>query len=89
MKFNPIERAVHDFLVEDVFASRNVDSLRLDDSLFELELLDSIAIVKTVTFCEENFGILIPDEDVLPEHFESVRAIAKLVARRRSTRAGD
>lgn len=89
MKFNPIERAVHDFLVEDVFAGSNVDSLRLDDSLFELELLDSIAIIKTVTFCEENFGISIPDEDVLPEHFESVRAIAKLVTRHQSTRAGD
>ena len=89
MKFDPIERAVHNFLVEDVFAGRNVDSLRLDDSLFELDLVDSIAIIKTVTFCEETFGILIPDEDVLPEHFESVRAIAKLVARHRSTRAGD
>jgi acyl carrier protein len=89
MKLSPIEQAVHDFLVEDVFASRNVDSLRLDDSLFDLELLDSIAIIKTVTFCEEHFGISILDEDVLPEHFESVRAIAKLVARRRSFSAGD
>jgi acyl-CoA synthetase (AMP-forming)/AMP-acid ligase II len=57
-KPNPIEEAVRDFLVEDVFAGRNVSALRLDDSLFELELLDSIAIIKTVTFCEENFGIL-------------------------------
>ena len=83
MKLDPIEQAVHDFLIEDVFAGRDVDSLRPDDSLFDLELLDSIAIIKTVTFCEETFGILIPDEDVLPEHFESVRAIAKLVVRHR------
>jgi len=83
MKLDPIEQAVHDFLIEDVFAGSDVDSLRPDDSLFDLELLDSIAIIKTVTFCEETFGILIPDEDVLPEHFESVRAIAKLVVRHR------
>ena len=44
-------------------------------------LLDSLSILKTVTFCEEQFGVTIPDEDVLPDHFESVRAIAKLVER--------
>ena len=83
MKLDPIEQAVHDFLIEDVFAGSNVDSLRPDASLFDLDLLDSIAIIKTVTFCEETFSILIPDQDVLPEHFESVRAIAKLVMRHR------
>jgi acyl carrier protein len=40
-----------------------------------------MAILKTVTFCEEQFGITIPDQEVLPDHFESVRAIAKLVER--------
>jgi acyl carrier protein len=40
-----------------------------------------MSILKTVTFCEEQFGVTIPDEDVLPDHFESVRAIARLVER--------
>jgi acyl carrier protein len=64
-----------------VFYDRDLSSLGVDDSLLAKGLLDSMAILKTVTFCEEQFGITIPDQEVLPDHFESVRAIAKLVER--------
>jgi len=78
---NPTETAIRQFLVEDVFYDRDLGSLGPDDSLLAKGLLDSMAILKTVTFCEEQFGITIPDQEVLPDHFESVRAIAKLVER--------
>ena len=78
---SPTETAIRQFLVEDVFYDRDLSALGLDDSLLAKGLLDSMAILKTVTFCEEQFGITIPDQEVLPDHFESVRAIAKLVER--------
>ena len=78
---NPTETAIRQFLVEDVFYDRDLGSLGPDDSLLAKGLLDSMAILKTVTFCEEQFGITIPDQEVLPDHFQSVRAIAKLVER--------
>jgi acyl carrier protein len=53
----------------------------VDEPLLERGLLDSLAILRTVTFCEEQFGITIPDEEVLPDNFQSVRAIAELVER--------
>jgi len=81
MNLNPTETAIRQFLVEDVFYDRDLSSLGPDDSLLTKGLLDSMAILKTVTFCEEQFGITIPDQEVLPDHFESVRAIAKLVER--------
>ena len=79
--FTPTEEKVRLFLVENVFHDRDVQGLRPEDSLIEKGLLDSLSILKTVTFCEEEFGVVIPDEDVLPDHFESVRAIARLVER--------
>ena len=81
MSLTPTEAAVRQFLVEDVFYDKDLKDLGPDDSLLAKGLLDSLAILKTVTFCEEQFGIAIPDEEVLPDHFESVRAIAKLVDR--------
>jgi acyl carrier protein len=83
MSLEATEAAVRDFLVNEVFYDKDLKSLGPEDSLIERGLLDSLAILKTVTFCEENFGITIPDGDVLPDHFESVRAIAKLVERHR------
>ena len=81
MNLSPTETAIRQFLVEDVFYDRDLSSLGPEDSLLAKGLLDSMAILKTVTFCEEQFGITIPDQEVLPDHFESVRTIAKLVER--------
>lgn len=81
MNLTPTEATVRQFLIEDVFYDKDLKDLGPDDSLLEKGLLDSLSILKTVTFCEEQFGITIPDEDVLPDHFESVRSIAKLVER--------
>jgi acyl carrier protein len=81
MSLTPTEATIRQFLVEDVFYDQDLKSLGADDSLLAKGLLDSMSILKTVTFCEEQFSIAIPDEEVLPDHFESVRAIAKLVER--------
>ena len=81
MNLSATEAAVHQFLVEDVFYDKDLKDLGPDDSLLAKGLLDSLSILKTVTYCEEQFGIVIPDEEVLPDHFETVRSIAKLVER--------
>jgi len=81
MTLTATEAAIRTFLIEDVFYDRDLKNLDADDSLLEKGLLDSLSILKTVTFCEEQFGIRIPDDQVLPDHFESVRSIAALVER--------
>ena len=78
------ESAIRDFLVNEVLYDRDLKDLKPEDPLITRGLLDSLSILKTVTFCEEHFGIKVPDQDVLPDHFESVRAIAALVDRRRA-----
>lgn len=79
------ETAIREFLTTEVFYDKDLADLKAEDSLLERGLLDSLAILKTVTFCEEQFGITIPDTEVLPDHFESVRAIAKLVEKQRGS----
>ena len=84
---SPTETTIRTFLIEDVFYDRDLKDLKPDDSLLSKGLLDSMSILKTVTFCEEQFGITIPDEDVLPDNFESVKTIASLVERVKSGNA--
>ena len=77
------EAAIRAFLLEDVLYDRQLKELSPTENLIERGLLDSLGILKTVTFCEEQFGITIPDDQVLPDNMESVRAIAKMVEARR------
>jgi len=78
------ETAIREFLVNEVLYDRDVKDLKAEDPLIARGLLDSLSILKTVTFCEEKFAITIPDHEVLPDHFETVKAIAALVDRRRA-----
>ena len=75
------ETRIRDFLIQDVLYDRELRDLPVDENLLEKGLLDSLAILKVVGFCEEEFGVTIPDQDVVPDTMESVRTIAALVER--------
>ncbi|MEM7124735.1 MAG: alpha/beta fold hydrolase [Chloroflexota bacterium] len=47
--------------------------------LLEFGILDSLAMVSLLTFVETQFGVKVPDEAVVPEHFETLTAMAMLV----------
>jgi acyl carrier protein len=77
-----VETLICDFMLHEVLYDKQLpDGLRPEDSLLQTELLDSIAIMQTVAFCEEIFGINVPEEELLPDNFESVRLIAEMVVR--------
>jgi len=49
-----------------------------DDVLKDIGV-DSFSIIEIVLFIERKFGVLIPDELLLPETFASIRSIAEVV----------
>ena len=72
-------------IVRDHLASEYLsegDHLDEHTQLIEEEVLDSMGIFSTVTFLEQRFGIEIPQDDVVLEHFETLGAIEQLVQRR-------
>jgi len=77
------EATIRKFLLEEILYDRDLRDLSPTENLLERGLLDSLGILKVVTFCEEEFGITIPDAEVLPDNMETVRAIARLVDGRR------
>ena len=54
-------------------------SFRESDDFVEDGYLDSFDIVSLVSILEEKYNIIIDGLDVLPENFESVEAIIKLI----------
>jgi acyl carrier protein len=75
------EKTIRDFLLEEILYDKQLADLGPEDLLLEDSLLDSIGILQTVMFCEQNFGISIPEEELLPDNFQNLRAIAQLVER--------
>jgi acyl carrier protein len=57
--------------------------LTAESNLLEEGVLDSIGILGVVADLEETTGCRFEPADVVPEHFQSVRAIVQLVQQRR------
>lgn len=60
----------------------NGSSTELDESenLLAAGIIDSLGILRLVSFVEEKFGIEVPDEDVTIDNFQSVKSMSDYVA---------
>ena len=50
-----------------------------DQNLLESGLLNSVAMMELVVWCEEHFEITIDTDDLTPENFSCIRAISDYV----------
>lgn len=55
----------------------------LDQSLLEVGLLDSYAIIELITWLEAEYKVRIPDEDITKTNLGSIQKMASYVLRRR------
>ena len=79
-----LERRIKEFVTTELLYDRDAAGLGDDDSLLGPGLLDSVGILRLVAWLEEEFGVSIPDEDVVPDHVETVKRLAGLVRRRQA-----
>jgi methoxymalonate biosynthesis acyl carrier protein len=68
--------AIRGWLQENVTGGRDVAN---DEPLIDNGVMTSLQTVELVTFLEEEFGIVVEDEEFDEENFGSVEAIATLV----------
>ena len=54
-----------------------------DYPLLEKDVLDSMGIIQVVAFLEDEFGIEVDDAELVPENFETIGSIAKLIDSKR------
>jgi acyl carrier protein len=59
-----------------------VDDFSDDDSFLGTGLIDSLGIVQLVSFVESQYGMKVPDTDLVPSNFDSVANLTAYVERR-------
>ena len=53
----------------------------LEDNLVDDGILDSLDIVTLITEINSEFGVSIPPEEIIPENFNSAKALWELIER--------
>jgi len=73
------ETALLDYIKNELLHGRG-GSLTADTDLLSTGIIDSLGILQVVSFIEERFNIQVPDEDVVYENFNSVKALTTYLA---------
>ena len=74
-----IEDSVRQFVAEKL-AWDGREELTDDFPLIKNHVLDSMGILRLVTFLERQYRVSIHEEELVPEHFGTISDIARLVA---------
>lgn len=71
------------FILENFLFTDDVSQLALEDSLLGRGIVDSTGMLEIILFIEEQLGVKVADEDMVPENLDSVSRIAAYVTARR------
>ncbi len=74
-----IDAIVKDFITATFLAGKKSTPFTEEMSLVDSGLIDSLGIMKLLAFIEKRFGFIVPEDEVLPEHFESVVSISSYI----------
>jgi acyl carrier protein len=80
-----IESDLRDFLSANYFLGEDPSQLAASSSLIEAGLIDSTGVLELVGYLEEQFGIRITNDELLPENLDSIENIVGFVERKRQS----
>ena len=83
MQIDKVSEQIKRFIVQQFPLARQRD-LGRDDPLLESGILDSLGVLDVVTFLEDELGLTIADDELLPENFRSIASVAAFVERKRN-----
>ncbi len=78
MEVAQIEEKIRWYIENDLIYERSGKPLTSDEWLLE-DILDSLNMLRLYFFLEAEFGLTVPDGDMVPDNFGTVRKIATYV----------
>jgi acyl carrier protein len=74
-------QVVREFVIDN-FLFGDQERITKDTSFIESGIVDSTGIVELMAFLEETYGIIIEDEEVVPENFDSLTRVVAFIGRK-------
>lgn len=74
-----VEETLAAYIRNECLSRNSTIDLACTTNLFDAGIVDSAGLISFIAFIEKKFGLDIPDEDLLPENFVSITAIAHYI----------
>jgi acyl carrier protein len=78
-------QALTSFIVENFLFGNAAEAPAADTSFMETGLVDSTGVLEIVSFIEGKYGISVGDDEMIPQHLDSVANIAAFVVRKKGS----
>lgn len=80
-----LEAQIRRYIAENFLFSDDGYPFDDDTSFLSEAIIDSTGVLELVMFVEENFGIAVSNDDLVPDNFDSVANLAGYIRRKRNT----
>nr|MBO2488287.1 acyl carrier protein [Gammaproteobacteria bacterium] len=78
-----LREQIRAFILENYLFTSDPDALGLDDSLLGRGIVDSTGMLEIIFFIEEQLGVKVKDEEMIPDNLDSVNKITNFVLSKR------
>ena len=78
-----LREQIRDFILENYLFTSDKAALGLDDSLLGRGIVDSTGMLEIIFFIEEQLGVKVKDEEMIPDNLDGVNKIASFVQSKR------
>ncbi len=77
-----VEQQIRDYVLENYLFTDEQSALVNQDSFLEKGILDSTGILEMIYFIEDELGVKVEDEEMVPENLDSVDNLVAFVRRK-------
>ena len=77
-----VEQKIRDYILDNYLFTDDQSALSNEDSFLDKGIIDSTGIMEVIFFLEEEFGVQVEDDDMVPENLDSVKNIVAYIERK-------
>lgn len=74
-----LHEQIRGFILENFLFTSDASALAFDDSLLDRGIVDSTGMLEIIMFIEEQLGVTLAENEMVPENLDSVNSIARFV----------
>ena len=77
-----VENRIREYILENYLFTNDQSMLNSSDSFLQKNVLDSTGMLEVIYFLEDEFGIKVQDDEMIPENLDSVNRIVAFLGKK-------
>ncbi len=77
-----LKSEIRDFIVDNFLYGQDDNKMGDDVSFLSSGIIDSTGVLELVSFVEEEYGISVEDEELIPDNLDSIQKLSEFVSRK-------